>query len=322
VFFPVNTDKRLDTKNISFGIGCIIFTSQFTNMSTVKVGMVQMGCTGSKEENLAKAIDGVRKAAAGGAQIVCLQELFTSLYFCDVEDYENFKLAEPIPGPSTETLQKVAGELGVVIIASLFEKRAQGLYHNTTAVIDADGSYLGKYRKMHIPDDPAYYEKFYFTPGDLGYKVWKTKFAVIGVLICWDQWYPEAARITALMGAEILFYPTAIGWATAQEEATNTEQYGAWQTIQRSHAVANGVHVVSVNRVGFEQNGAMKFWGGSFVANPFGTILYKASHEEEEVKVLEIDLAKTDQYRTHWPFMRDRRIDSYQPITKRYIDEE
>lgn len=219
-------------------------------------------------------------------------------------------------------MQKVAKETGVVIIASLFEKRAQGLYHNTTAVIDADGSYLGKYRKMHIPDDPAYYEKFYFTPGDLGYKVWKTKFATIGVLICWDQWYPEAARITSLMGAEILFYPTAIGWATAQDEATNTEQYGAWQTIQRSHAVANGVHVVSVNRVGLEQNGAMKFWGGSFISNPFGTVLYKASHGEEEIKVLELDLAKTDQYRTHWPFMRDRRIDSYQPITKRFIDEE
>ncbi|OSZ80488.1 acyltransferase [Chitinophagaceae bacterium IBVUCB2] len=291
-------------------------------MSKVKIGMVQMSCTSNKEENLAKAISGVKKAAAGGAQIVCLQELFTSLYFCDVEDYENFKLAEPIPGPSTETLQKVAAELGVVIIASLFEKRAQGLYHNTTAVIDADGSYLGKYRKMHIPDDPAYYEKFYFTPGDLGYMVWKTKYATFGVLICWDQWYPEAARITSLMGAEILFYPTAIGWATSQNEETNTEQYGAWQTIQRSHAVANGVHVVSVNRVGLEQDGAMKFWGGSFVANPFGTVLYKASHDEEEVKVLEIDLAKTDQYRTHWPFMRDRRIDSYQPITKRFIDED
>ncbi|MFZ9388311.1 MAG: carbon-nitrogen hydrolase [Chitinophagaceae bacterium] len=289
-------------------------------MHKVKVGLVQMSCSGHKEQNLAKAIDGVRKAAADGAQIVCLQELFTSLYFCDTEDYEHFKLAEPVPGPSTEALQQIAGELGVVIIASLFEKRAQGIYHNTTAVIDADGAYLGKYRKMHIPDDPAYYEKFYFTPGDLGYKVWKTKYATIGVLICWDQWYPEAARITALMGAEILFYPTAIGWATHQDEATNTEQYGAWQTIQRSHAVANGVHVVSVNRVGLEQNDAMKFWGGSFVSNPFGTILYQAPHDSEEVKVLEIDLAKTDQYRTHWPFMRDRRIDSYEPIVKRFID--
>jgi N-carbamoylputrescine amidase len=288
----------------------------------VKIGTVQMSCTSQPAENLSKAITKIREAAAKGAQVVCLQELFTSLYFCDVEDYENFKLAEAIPGPSTDALSAVAKELGVVIIASLFEKRTQGIYHNTTAVIDADGAYLGKYRKMHIPDDPAYYEKFYFTPGDLGYKVFQTKFAKIGILICWDQWYPEASRITALMGAEILFYPTAIGWATSQDEATNDEQYGAWQTIQRSHAVANGVHVVSVNRVGFEQDGAMKFWGGSFIANPFGRILYKASHDQEEVNVLEIDVDKTDSYRTHWPFLRDRRIDSYQPITKRFIDEE
>lgn len=279
-----------------------------------------MSCTASVEENLQKAIAGIRKTAADGAQIVCLQELFTSLYFCDVEDYENFKLAEPIPGNTTNTLCALAQELNVVIIASLFEKRAEGLYHNTTAVIDADGTYLGKYRKMHIPDDPAYYEKFYFTPGDLGYKVFDTKFAKIGVLICWDQWYPEAARITALMGAEILFYPTAIGWATSQDEATNKEQYNAWQTMQRAHAVANGVHVVSVNRVGFEQNGAMKFWGGSFVSNPFGSLLYLATHEQEENKVVEINISATDFYRTHWPFLRDRRIDSYQPITKRFID--
>lgn len=284
--------------------------------------MVQMTCTNSKEQNLQKAIEQVRVAAAKGAQIVCLQELFTSLYFCDVEAYENFELAEPIPGPSTNALEKVAAELGVVIIASLFEKRTEGLYHNTTAIIDADGKYLGKYRKMHIPDDPAYYEKFYFTPGDLGYKVFKTKFATIGVLICWDQWYPEAARITALMGAEILFYPTAIGWATSQDEATNIEQYNAWQTIQRSHSVANGLHVVSVNRCGFEQDGLMKFWGGSFVSNPFGTVLYQASHEKEETEVIELDLKKTDRYRTHWPFLRDRRIDSYGQITKRYIDED
>lgn len=288
----------------------------------INVGLVQMSCTANPQDNLSKAIKGVREAASRGAQIVCLQELFTSLYFCDVEDYENFKLAETIPGPSTEALSAVAGELGVVIIASLFEKRTNGIYHNTTAVLDADGKYLGKYRKMHIPDDPAYYEKFYFTPGDLGYKVFKTKFANIGVLICWDQWYPEAARITALMGAEVLFYPTAIGWATSQDAETNDEQYNAWQTIQRSHAVANGVHVVSVNRVGLEQNGAMKFWGGSFVANPFGKLIHLSSHEKEEVNVVEIDLNKTDRYRTHWPFLRDRRIDSYQPITKRYIDEE
>ena len=291
-------------------------------MATVKVGLVQMSCSANKTANLQKAIDKITEAAAGGAQIVCLQELFTSLYFCDVEDYDNFKLAEPIPGPSTEALSKLAKEKGIVIIASLFEKRAQGIYHNTTAVLDADGSYLGKYRKMHIPDDPAFYEKFYFTPGDLGYKIFKTKFATFGVLICWDQWYPEAARITALMGAEILFYPTAIGWSVTQDEATNTEQYDAWQTIQRSHAIANGVHVVSVNRVGFEQEGAMKFWGGSFIANPIGSVIYKASHDHEEVIVHELNTDKTDFYRTHWPFLRDRRIDSYQPITKRFIDED
>jgi N-carbamoylputrescine amidase len=289
-------------------------------MSNVKVGLVQMTCTADKQQNLQKAIEKVHEAAKKGAQIVCLQELFTSLYFCDVEDYDNFKLAEAIPGPSTDALSKVAAELGVVIIASLFEKRAQGVYHNTTAVLDADGSYLGKYRKMHIPDDPGFYEKFYFTPGDMGYKVFKTKFATIGVLICWDQWYPEAARITALMGAEILFYPTAIGWATTQNEDTNTEQYNAWQTIQRSHAVANGVYVVSVNRAG--QEGELKFWGGSFVSNPFGKVLYQASHTDEEVIVQELDLDKSDYYRSHWPFLRDRRIDSYQPITKRLLDED
>ncbi|MFC4230363.1 carbon-nitrogen hydrolase [Parasediminibacterium paludis] len=287
-------------------------------MSIVKIGTVQTTCTASKAENLAKAIEQIRVAAAKGAQIVCLQELFTSLYFCDVEDHDNFLLAEAIPGPSTDALSPVAKKLGVVIIASLFEKRAQGLYHNTTAVIDADGAYLGKYRKMHIPDDPGFYEKFYFTPGDTGYRIFETKYAKIGVLICWDQWYPEAARITALMGAEILFYPTAIGWATTQNEETNVEQYNAWQTIQRSHAVANGVPVVSVNRVGFEAD--MQFWGGSFICNPFGTLLYKASHEAEETVVTEVNLEKSDYYRTHWPFLRDRRIDSYEPILKRFID--
>jgi len=291
-------------------------------MSMVSVGLIQMSCTASKENNLDKAISKIKDAAQKGAQIICLQELFGSLYFCDTESYDHFLLAETVPGPSTNIFSSLAAELNVVIIASLFEKRAQGLYHNTTAVIDADGSYLGKYRKMHIPDDPAYYEKFYFTPGDLGYKVFKTKFATLGVLICWDQWYPEAARITALMGAEILFYPTAIGWSTEQNEATNTEQYNAWQTIQKSHAVANGVHVVSVNRVGLEQNGAMQFWGGSFVSNPFGTLLYKASHDKEETAIIQIDTELTDKYRTHWPFLRDRRIDSYQPITQRFIDED
>lgn len=286
----------------------------------VKLGLVQMSCSPHKEDNLEKAQIRIRQAAEKGAQIICLQELFTSLYFCDEENYDNFALAETIPGPSTDALQKLAGELGVVIIASLFEKRTEGIYHNTTAVLDADGSYLGKYRKMHIPDDPGFYEKFYFTPGDLGYKVFKTKFATIGVLICWDQWYPEAARLTSLMGAEILFYPTAIGWATTQDQETNDEQHNAWQTIQSSHAIANGVHVVGVNRVGEEAG--VKFWGGSFIANPFGRLLYKGSVDDEEVHVQEVDLAKTDSYRVHWPFLRDRRIDSYGQIVKRYIDED
>jgi len=289
-------------------------------MSTLNIGLVQMTCSATVQDNLNKAIRETRKAAAAGAQIVCLQELFTSLYFCDVESHENFRLAEVIPGPSTEALSAVAKECSVVIIASLFEKRSQGLYHNTVAVIDADGAYLGKYRKMHIPDDPGYYEKFYFTPGDLGYRTFKTKYATIGVLICWDQWYPEAARITALMGAEILFYPTAIGWAHHQNEKTNTEQYEAWQTIQRSHAVANGIPVVSVNRAGSEAD--MQFWGGSFVTNAFGSLLYQAPHDKEITKVVEIDMQQSEYYRTHWPFLRDRRIDSYAPVTKRYIDEE
>lgn len=291
--------------------------------------MVQMSCTADIEANFRKATEKIREAAAQGAQIICLQELFKSLYFCDVEDHANFSLAEAIPGPSTETLGALAGELGVVIIASLFEKRSHGLYHNTTAVLDADGSYLGKYRKMHIPDDPGYYEKFYFTPGDAptadpsssedGYRVFKTKFATLGVLICWDQWYPEAARITSLKGAEILFYPTAIGWDTNETDPIiNDEQYGAWQTIQRSHAVANGVFVVSVNRVGREAD--QQFWGGSFVANPHGRLLYLAPHDQEVVHVQEIDLAQLDHYRTTWPYLRDRRVDSYQPITKRFID--
>jgi len=284
----------------------------------VNVGMIQVSCSKDPAENMKKTILKIRDTAKAGAQIIVLQELFKSLYFCDVEDYDNFNLAEPIPGPSTDELGIVAKELGVVIVASLFEKRTEGLYHNTTAVLDADGTYLGKYRKMHIPDDPSFYEKFYFTPGDLGYKVFDTKFAKIGVLICWDQWYPEAARITALMGADLLVYPTAIGWATSQDEATNDEQYNAWQTIQRGHAVANGVHVVSVNRVGLE--GELNFWGGSFISNPFGRLLYKASHDKEEIHVETLDLSKTNSYRIHWPFLRDRRIDSYDPILKRFID--
>jgi N-carbamoylputrescine amidase len=288
-------------------------------MKNVNIGLIQMSCTDNVQDNISKTILKIREAAAKGAQIICLQELFSSLYFCDVEDHENFKLGEIIPGPITEIMQTVSKELGVVLIVSLFEKRAQGLYHNTAAIIDADGTYLGKYRKMHIPDDPGYYEKFYFTPGDLGYKAWETKFGKIGVLICWDQWYPEAARITSLMGADILFYPTAIGWDLEEKDPViNQEQYDAWQTIQRSHAVANGLYVVSVNRIGIEAN--QKFWGGSFVANPHGRLLYLASHDQEETHVESLDLEKTEYYRTTWPFLRDRRIDSYDGILKRFID--
>jgi N-carbamoylputrescine amidase len=295
----------------------------------VNIGIVQMSCTNDLAANFEKAVLKIREVAATGANIICLQELFKSLYFCDVEDHKNFDLAESIPGPSTDALGTLAAELGVVVIASLFEKRAHGLYHNTTAVLDADGSYLGKYRKMHIPDDPGYYEKFYFTPGDAssdgpdgendGYRIFETKFAKIGVLICWDQWYPEAARITSLMGAEILFYPTAIGWDVHETDPIiNDEQYGAWQTIQRSHAVANGVYVVSVNRVGREAD--QLFWGGSFIANPQGRLLYLAPHDTETIHTETIDLDKLNHYRTTWPFLRDRRIDSYKPILRRFID--
>lgn len=284
----------------------------------VTVGLVQMSCADDTRSNMNKAVKGIRDAAARGANIVCLQELFTSLYFCDKEEYGHFKLAESVPGKSTGLLQPIAKELGVVIIASLFEKRAEGIYHNTTAVIDADGSYLGKYRKMHIPDDPSYFEKFYFTPGDLGFKSFATSFGKIGVLICWDQWYPEAARLTALSGAEILFYPTAIGWADGEGASVNAIQHDAWETIQRSHAVANGIPVVSVNRVGHEGN--QTFWGGSFVAGNQGEILFKASHDKEEIGVVKIDLAKSGSTRVHWPFLRDRRIDAYSDITKRFID--
>jgi Predicted amidohydrolase len=283
----------------------------------VKVGLIQMPCSGEKQVNIHKTLEEIKKAAAAGAQIVCLQELFASLYFCDKEDHANFSLAESVPGPTTQILQDIAKEVGVVIIASLFEKRAPGLYHNTTAVIDADGSYLGMYRKSHIPDDPGFYEKFYFAPGDTGYKVFETKFAKIGVLICWDQWYPEAARITSLMGAEVLFYPTAIGWEPDDTLEVKTEQYKAWQTIQRSHAIANGVHVVAVNRIGREAD--TQFWGGSFVSNPFGTVLYQASHDTPETHVQEIDLGLSEHYRTVWPFLRDRRIDNYDNILKRFL---
>jgi N-carbamoylputrescine amidase len=286
----------------------------------VKTGLIQMTCLEDKKANIEKTVSLIRETAVKGAHIICLQELFASEYFCREENHDYFSLAEPVPGPTSQRFQEIAAELDVVILASLFEKRAMGIYHNTLAVIDAGGSYLGKYRKTHIPDDPGYYEKFYFTPGDTGYPVFCTKYARIGGLICWDQWYPEAARIMSLMGAEILFYPTAIGWAVSQDESVNRQQYNAWQTIQRSHAIANGVFVVSVNRTGRERN--MNFWGGSFIADPYGELVFQASNDQEEVHVEELDLGKIDEARIHWPFLRDRRIDSYGPILNRYIDED
>ncbi|MBN1927998.1 MAG: carbon-nitrogen hydrolase [Chlorobiaceae bacterium] len=290
------------------------------NTDQVRIALVQMSCVENPQENLKKAQEGIRQAAAGGANIVCLQELFTTLYFCQTEEYEPFGYAEPIPGPSTAALQELAAELGVVIVASLFEIRAKGVHHNTAAVIDADGSYLGKYRKMHIPDDPGFYEKFYFIPGDLGYKVFQTKFGAIGVLICWDQWYPEAARLTALRGADILFYPTAIGWAKSEtSETVRSSQRQAWKTSHLGHAVANGVFVAAANRAGTE--GELEFWGNSFVSDPFGQVISEAAHNDEEILYADCDLSKISFYRSHWPFMRDRRIDSYGDITRRWIDE-
>jgi len=291
----------------------------FKESQLVRIGLIQSVSTSDTDHNVAVAEEQIRHAAQQGAQVICLQELFRTLYFCDTEDHRHFRLAEPVPGPTTARMQSLAAELGVVIIVSLFEERAPGLYHNTAAVIDADGSYLGKYRKNHIPDDPGFHEKFYFTPGDADYKVFQTRYARIGTLVCWDQWYPEAARITALMGADILFFPTAIGWdITETSDAVNREQYEAWQTIQRSHAIANGVHVVAVNRTGTEAG--TRFWGGSFVANPFGTTLYQAPHDTPETHVMEINLDLNRKYREVWPFLRDRRIDTYQPIINRLID--
>ncbi|MES2569422.1 MAG: carbon-nitrogen hydrolase [Verrucomicrobiota bacterium] len=289
----------------------------------VNLALVQMRCSADPKENLQKAIEKTVEAAGRGAQIVCLQELFTSQYFCQIEDHKYFQLAEAIPGPSTDALCEVARKHGVVIIASLFEKRSAGLYHNTAAIIDADGSYLGKYRKMHIPDDPAFYEKFYFTPGDLGFRAWNTKFGRIGVCVCWDQWYPEAARLTALSGAQILFYPTAIGWHPEEKAEYGKRQHDSWETIQRSHAIANGCYVAVPNRVGHEApdgGPGIEFWGQSFVADPSGQIVSKASSNEEETLLVEVDLDALDTQRTHWPFFRDRRIDAYSDIQKRFID--
>ncbi|MEW5978560.1 MAG: carbon-nitrogen hydrolase [Acidobacteriota bacterium] len=287
-----------------------------------KVGLIQMSCAPQVERNLEKAIRFLHEAAENGAQIVCLQELFRSQYFCQSADAKLFDLAEPIPGPTTETLASVARERRIVIVASLFERRDAGVYHNTSLVLDADGQLLGTYRKMHIPDDPLYYEKFYFTPGDQGYRVFDTCYGRIGVLVCWDQWYPEAARITALQGAKVLFYPTAIGWHPSEKEQYGTAHFNAWKTIQRAHAIANGVYVAAVNRVGHEilTGEGLQFWGGSFLCDPFGVMLKEASHEREEVLIGECDLGLLENIRRNWPFLRDRRIDSYQPILSRLID--
>jgi len=294
-----------------------------------RVGLIQMSCGPDPDANLDKAADRVREAAREGANVICLPELFRAQYFCQREDAALFDIAEPIPGPSTERLSAIAREEKVVVIASLCERRAPGLYHNTAAVLDRDGSLAGIYRKMHIPDDPLYYEKFYFTPGDLGFRAFDTAAGKIGTLVCWDQWYPEGARITALQGANVLFYPTAIGWHPSEKEEFGTAQYDAWQTIQRAHAIANGVYVAAVNRVGHEhgdirgnraEGPGLEFWGGSFIADPFGRIIAKAAHDKEEILIGEIDPKLIEDTRRNWPFLRDRRIDAYTPITSRFLD--
>ncbi len=294
-----------------------------------KIALVQMSCGPDPDANLQKAADRVRDAASLGAEIVCLPELFRAQYFCQREDPALFDLAESIPGPSTALLGNVAKAEGVVVIASLFERRAPGLYHNTAAILESDGSLLGTYRKMHIPDDPLYYEKYYFTPGDKGFRAWKTTAGDLGVLVCWDQWYPEGARLTTLQGANVLFYPTAIGWHPDEKAAFGHAQHDAWHTIQRSHAIANGVYVAVVNRVGHEHGdvrgnrvpgAGLEFWGGSFIADPFGRVIAQASHDKEEILTAEVDVALIEETRRHWPFLRDRRVDAYSGITQRFLD--
>lgn len=286
--------------------------------SGTTLALVQMSCAADKRANVAKALARIGEAAAAGANVVCLQELFASQYFCQSEDHRQFDLAETIPGPTSEALAAAAKQHGVVIVASLFERRAPGLYHNTAVTFDADGSTAGLYRKMHIPDDPLYYEKFYFTPGDLGFRSMDTQAGKLGACVCWDQWYPEAARLTALAGAQVIFYPTAIGWLLDEKEEYGVSQHSAWETMMRSHAIANGVFVAAVNRVGRE--GGIEFWGASFVADPNGNVLARASHDKEETLLVECDVSRIDVVRTHWPFLRDRRIDAYEGLTKRYLD--
>ena len=287
--------------------------------SALRVGLIQMRAESSPESNLKKALHRIEEAARKGVQIICLEELFRSFYFPQKEDPRNFSLAETIPGPSTGLLSEAARQNRVVLVASLFEKRTAGIYHNTAVVIDADGKLLGKYRKMHIPDDPGYFEKFYFTPGDLGFQSFQTRYARIGVLICWDQWFPEAARLAALAGAQIIFYPTAIGWLDKETPRSRALQPQAWELIQRSHGVANGVFIASVNRVGKE--GKIQFWGNSFVSDPFGEVIAKASPSKEEILIAHCDLGRIQKIRENWPFLRDRRVDAYQNVTARFLDE-
>lgn len=292
----------------------------------MKVALIQQANTADVKNNIKRLQDKVKLAASQGAQLVVLQELHNSLYFCQTENTDLFDLAETIPGSSTEEFGLLAKELGVIIVLSLFEKRAAGLYHNTAVVIEKDGTIAGKYRKMHIPDDPAYYEKFYFTPGDIGFKPIKTSLGKLGVLVCWDQWYPEAARLMALAGAELLIYPTAIGWESTDTDEEKQRQLGAWVTVQRGHAVANGLHVIAVNRTGYEpdpsnQTNGITFWGNSFVAGPQGELLWQASNDKEEVKIIDLEMKRSENVRRWWPFLRDRRIDEFSDITKRFIDE-
>lgn len=293
-------------------------TSGESSPTGVTLGLVQMRCVASKEANVQKALRRVAEAAAAGAEVVCLPELFAGLYPCQSEDHRQFDQAEPIPGPTCDALADAARRLGIVVIGSVFERRAPGLYHNTAVVLDADGRLAGIYRKMHIPDDPLYYEKFYFTPGDLGFRSFATRFGRVGTCVCWDQWYPEAARLTALAGAEMLFYPTAIGWLPEEKEQQGPSQHDAWETMMRSHAIANGLFVAAANRTGVE--GGIDFWGASFVADPNGNVLARASHTEEETLLVECDLDRIDVVRTHWPFLRDRRIDAYGDLGKRFLD--
>jgi N-carbamoylputrescine amidase len=286
------------------------------------IGLIQMRCEPEPAANLEKAVARLQDAAKAGVQIACLPELFLSPYFCQREDPTLFDLAQPIPGPATERLSEVARQTKMVVIASLFERRAAGVYHNTAVVFDADGTLLGLYRKMHIPDDPLYYEKYYFTPGDLGFRVFPTRFGKVGTLVCWDQWYPEAARLTSLKGADVLFYPTAIGWHPAEKAEFGQRQHQAWELIQRSHALANGIYVAAANRIGHEgpANGGLEFWGASFVSDPFGTVVARAAHDREELLIVECDPKHLEEVRRHWPFLRDRRIDAYGDITRRLID--